>query len=47
MELKLIDQSGKSTANVAAADDVFGRDYNEAYATGQNFVNLSLLSGAK
>jgi large subunit ribosomal protein L4 len=30
MELKLIDQSGKSTANVAAADNVFGRDYNEA-----------------
>lgn len=30
MELKLIDQSGKSTANVAAADTVFGRDYNEA-----------------
>jgi large subunit ribosomal protein L4 len=30
MELKLIDQSGKSTANVAAADNVFGRDYNES-----------------
>ena len=30
MELKLIDESGKSTANVAAADTVFGRDYNEA-----------------
>lgn len=30
MELKLIDQSGKSTANVAAADTVFGRDYNES-----------------
>lgn len=30
MELKLIDQSGKSTANVAAADTVFGRDFNEA-----------------
>jgi len=30
MELKLIDQSGKSTASVAAADTVFGRDYNEA-----------------
>jgi large subunit ribosomal protein L4 len=30
MELKLIDQSGKSTANVAAADDVFARDYNES-----------------
>ncbi len=30
MELKLIDQQGQSTANVAAADAVFGRDYNEA-----------------
>ena len=30
MELKLIDQSGKSSTNVAAADDVFGRDYNES-----------------
>jgi large subunit ribosomal protein L4 len=30
MELKLIDQQGQSTANVAAADTVFGRDYNEA-----------------
>lgn len=30
MEIKLIDQSGKSTANVAAADTVFGREYNEA-----------------
>src|SRR4051812_43926070 len=30
MELKLIDQSGKSTENVAATDAVFGRDYNEA-----------------
>ena len=30
MELKLIDQQGQSTANVAALDDVFGRDYNEA-----------------
>ena len=30
MELKLIDQSGKSTANVAVADAVFGRDYNES-----------------
>ena len=29
MELKLIDQSGQSSANVAAADTVFGRDYNE------------------
>ena len=30
MELRLIDQQGQSTANVAAADSVFGRDYNEA-----------------
>jgi len=30
MELKLIDQSGQSSAHVAAADTVFGRDYNEA-----------------
>jgi large subunit ribosomal protein L4 len=30
MELKLIDQQGQSTANVAATDAVFGRDYNEA-----------------
>jgi large subunit ribosomal protein L4 len=30
MELKLIDQQGQSTANVAVADAVFGRDYNEA-----------------
>src|SRR5450759_854318 len=30
MEVKLIDQQGQSTANVAAADAVFGRDYNEA-----------------
>ena len=30
MELKLIDQQGKSDANVAATDEVFGRDYNEA-----------------
>ncbi len=30
MELKLIDQQGQSTANVAAADAVFGRNYNEA-----------------
>jgi len=30
MELKLIDQQGQSTAKVAAADAVFGRDYNEA-----------------
>ena len=30
MELRLIDQSGQSSANVAAADTVFGRDYNES-----------------
>ncbi len=30
MELKLIDPSGQSTAKVAAPDEVFGRDYNEA-----------------
>ena len=30
MELKLIDQSGQSSASVAAADTVFGRDYNES-----------------
>ena len=30
MELKLIDQQGQSNAKVAATDEVFGRDYNEA-----------------
>jgi len=30
MELKLIDQAGQSSANVAATDEVFGREYNEA-----------------
>ena len=30
MELKLIDQQGLSTAKIAATDEVFGRDYNEA-----------------
>ena len=30
MELKLIDQQGVSTTQVAATDEVFGRDYNEA-----------------
>ena len=30
MELKLIDPQGQSTAKVAATDEVFGRDYNEA-----------------
>src|ERR1700675_3795180 len=30
MELKLIDHTGESTANIAAPDEVFGRAYNEA-----------------
>jgi large subunit ribosomal protein L4 len=30
MELKLIDQAGKSSANVSATDEVFGREYNES-----------------
>ncbi len=30
MELKLLNEAGQSTANVAAPDTVFGRDYNEA-----------------
>jgi large subunit ribosomal protein L4 len=30
MELKLINQQGESTAKVAATDNIFGRDYNEA-----------------
>ena len=30
MELKLLNEQGQSTANVAAPDTVFGRDYNEA-----------------
>ncbi|MBI2312998.1 MAG: 50S ribosomal protein L4 [Betaproteobacteria bacterium] len=30
MELKLINESGKTTASVAASDALFGRDYNEA-----------------
>jgi large subunit ribosomal protein L4 len=30
MELKLIDDQGKSTASVAASDAAFGREYNEA-----------------
>src|SRR3954452_24134819 len=30
MELKLLNEQGKTGANVAAADTVFGRDYNEA-----------------
>ncbi|GGC04288.1 50S ribosomal protein L4 [Pseudoduganella buxea] len=30
MELKLLNEQGQSSSNVAAADTVFGRDYNEA-----------------
>jgi large subunit ribosomal protein L4 len=30
MELKLIDANGKATASVAASDELFGREYNEA-----------------
>ena len=30
MELKLIDQAGQAGTNVAATDEVFGREYNEA-----------------
>jgi len=30
MELKLIDDKGQSTASVAAPDELFGREYNEA-----------------
>jgi large subunit ribosomal protein L4 len=30
MELKLLNEQGKAGSNVAAADTVFGRDYNEA-----------------
>jgi large subunit ribosomal protein L4 len=30
MELKLINDKGQSTASVAASDELFGRDYNEA-----------------
>lgn len=30
MELKLLDDQGKSTASVAASDAAFGRDYNES-----------------
>ena len=30
MELKLLDEQGQAGSNVAAADTVFGRDYNEA-----------------
>ena len=30
MELKLLNEQGQDGANVAAADEVFGREYNEA-----------------
>jgi large subunit ribosomal protein L4 len=30
MDLKLIDESGKAAATLAASDSLFGRDYNEA-----------------
>lgn len=30
MELKLINDNGQSTSSVAASDDLFGREYNEA-----------------
>lgn len=30
MELKLINENGKSSATVAASDELFGREYNEA-----------------
>ena len=30
MELKLLNEQGQAGSNVAAADEVFGRDYNEA-----------------
>src|SRR5665647_2760743 len=30
MELKLLNEQGQAGSNVAAADAVFGRDYNEA-----------------
>ena len=30
MELKLLNAQGQAASNVAAADTVFGRDYNEA-----------------
>src|SRR5574343_1034848 len=30
MELKLLNEQGQAASNVAAADTVFGRDYNEA-----------------
>ena len=30
MELKLLNEQGQAGSNVAAADTVFGRDYNEA-----------------
>ena len=30
MELKLINDQGKSTASVTASDELFGREFNEA-----------------
>ena len=30
MELKLLNAQGQAASNVAAADTIFGRDYNEA-----------------
>jgi len=30
MELKLLNEQGQAGANVAATDEVFGREYNEA-----------------
>ncbi|MGB7484228.1 MAG: 50S ribosomal protein L4, partial [Castellaniella sp.] len=30
MELKLLNDQGQSSATVAAADEIFGRDFNEA-----------------
>src|SRR3978361_1870961 len=30
MELKLLNEQGQSSSNVAAPDTIFGRDYNEA-----------------
>jgi hypothetical protein len=30
MEIKVIDANGKAAASIAASDDLFGREYNEA-----------------
>src|SRR3977135_3826125 len=43
MELKLIDHTGASTANVVATDEVFGRAYNEALI--HQVVTASLANG--